>query len=190
MPDVTAKIEFLAKRPLYESEKPFLLLPSKEQNLDPDEIRLNNLEFESHDGLIVKDMRMQKDLSIDSCGFEFHSQPSVISNFDQSNDIEVYREETQQMLAERFGAERVVTYEVRLRKNLDFNRKEFDVYDKLLVEGPAKGAHNGGLANRSLETAHVADVTYTSGPKIIQRYLTKEDQNRYLKPGNRIRIFK
>ena len=34
------------------------------------------------------------------------------------------------------------------------------------------------------------DVTYDSGPKIIQRYLSLEDQKTFLKPGYRVRIVK
>ncbi|RMZ86696.1 hypothetical protein DV736_g6080, partial [Chaetothyriales sp. CBS 134916] len=172
---VKATIEFLAKLPLYETEKPYLLLPSEHQGLDPDEIRLNNLEFEHHDDVIIKDMRQTKELSVDCCGFEFYPHSSAISSFHDAGDIEEYRVETQHLLASRFGAEKVMTYEIRLRRNQDFNRKKFDVYDKLLEEGPAKGAHN--------------DVTYTSGPNIIRRYLSVEDQARFLRHGYRIRIF-
>jgi len=78
------------------------------------------------------------------------------------------------LLRDRFAAVRVLTYELRLRKNQEFRRKQFDLNEKLLLEGPAKGAHN--------------DVTYDSGPKIIQRYLSFEDQETFLKPGYRIRI--
>ncbi|RMZ83334.1 hypothetical protein DV737_g1739, partial [Chaetothyriales sp. CBS 132003] len=190
MSEVKASIEFLAKLPLYETQKPYLLLPSEHQGLDPDEIRLNNLEFERHDDVTIKDMRHIKELSIECCGFEFYPHSSTISSFHDADDIEKYRAETQHLLSSRFGADKVMTYEIRLRKNQDFGRKKFDVYDKLLEEGPAKGAHNGEPNDRQAEAANDADVTYTSGPNIIRRYLSVEDQARFLRPGYRIRIFK
>ena len=191
MTSVRARIEFLSRLPLYQHEKPYLLLPSPEQNLDPDQTRLDNLEYEYHDDIEIRDMRSRTDLSIDSCGFEFSSHTSKLNNFDDPEDIETYRAETQQLLKKRFSADKVLTYEIRLRKNQDFNRKQFDIYDKLLVEGPAKGAHNGTVWMSLQERlADLTDVTYSSGPNIIQRYLSQEDQDQFLRPGYRIRIFK
>lgn len=144
MPEITATLEYLARLPLYVTEKPYLLLLSKEHGLDPDEIRLNNLEFESHDGILIRDMRTCKeDTKVDRSGFEFCQHTSSILKFNYPGDIDDYKIETQNLLKARFDASKVVTYEARLRKNQEFLRKEFDVYDKLLVEGPAKGAHNG-----------------------------------------------
>jgi len=68
----------------------------------------------------------------------------------------------------------VKCYELRLRKNVLFQRAQLDLNDPLLVEGPARGVHN--------------DVTYNSGPMIVNRYLSEEEKTLYLKPGYRIRI--
>ena len=143
MPDVKTAIEYLAKLPLYETEKPYLLLPGKDQGLDPDKTRLDNLEFERHADILVSDMRDKPSLDINECGFEYYTHQSRYETFGRSGDIEGYKQETQQLLKHRFNAVKVLTYEARLRKNQAFDRREFDIYDPLLVEGPAKGAHNG-----------------------------------------------
>ena len=143
MPDVEATLEFLSKLPMYETKKPYLYLPLKGQGLDPDETRLDNLEFETHEHIAVKDMRLDTSLSVDDCGFEFYHHETAFKTFGNPVDIDGYKEETERLLQERFAAVRVLTYEARLRRNESFGRREIDVYDKLLVEGPAKGAHVG-----------------------------------------------
>ena len=191
MPAVQTSIEFLAKLQLYETEKPYLLLPGKDQGLDPDKTRLDNLEFERHDGILVRDMRHEPSLDVNECGFEYYTHHSQYERFDAAGEIDGYKLETEQLLKQRFSAVKVLTYEARLRRNQKFDRKEFDIYDPLLIEGPAKGAHNGTYSSHVHDqSADDEDVTYTSGPNIIQRYLSHEDQEKYLRDGYRIRIFK
>ena len=175
MPSILGSIDFLADLPLYETEKPYFYLPGKDQDIDPDDPRLNNLEFETHGNIEVQDMREHPDLDLSTCGFTFLSHRSTINSFEEEADVDAYKKETQELLKGHFSAAKVHTYEVRLRKNQRFERRQFDLNDKLLQEGPAKGAHN--------------DVTYSSGPVIIQRYLSMEDQVAFLRPGYRVQIF-
>ena len=35
-----------------------------------------------------------------------------------------------------------------------------------------------------------SDITFDSGPEVINRYLTEEERSRFLKPGYRFRIIK
>jgi len=77
-------------------------------------------------------------------------------------------------LRKEFAAVYVKCYEVRKRENVAIQRSQMDYNDPLLVEGPAKGAHN--------------DVTYSSGPVIINRNLSDEDKVKFLRPGYRFRI--
>jgi hypothetical protein len=191
MPANLAEIEFLADLPLYQTEKPYLCLLSPEQKIDPDQVRLDNLEFEKHSNIKVEDLREHPELRLDDCGFEYIQHETAISEFTNPADVDAYKRETESLLRDRFVAVRVLTYELRLRKNQEFRRKQFDLNEKLLLEGPAKGAHNGKrpeISQKLLLTTE--DVTYDSGPKIIQRYLSIEDQNTFLKPGYRIRIVK
>jgi hypothetical protein len=175
MPTISATIDFLADLPRYETEKPYFYLPGKDEDIDPEDPRLNNLEFKSHHDIEVKDIREHPELELTKCGFAVVNHESSVNSFNLLTDVETYKSETQELLKNYFSADRVLTYEVRLRKNQHFRRREFDLNDQLLQEGPAKGAHN--------------DVTYGSGPAIIQRYLPIEDQSTFLRPGYRVRIF-
>jgi hypothetical protein len=192
MPSVQSSLDFLARLALYETEKPYILLPLKGQGLDPDEERLDNLEFETHDGIVMKDIRENSRIKVDSYGFEYYRHTTSVHGFDTTEDVDAYQVETEQLLRERFSALYVLTYDVRLRRNERFDRREVDYLDKLLVEGPAKGAHVGEclLKHFVQRLAHLPDVTFTSGPQIIQRYLPKDKQIEFLRQGFRIRIFK
>jgi hypothetical protein len=153
MPANLAEIEFLADLPLYQTEKPYLCLLSPERGIDPDQVRLDNLEFEKHSNIKVEDIREHPELQLDDCGFEYLQHQSAISEFTDPADVEVYKQETEGLLRDRFAAVKVLTYELRLRKNQEFRRKQFDLNEKLLLEGPAKGAHNG---KRLLRQARIA----------------------------------
>jgi hypothetical protein len=143
MPANVAEIEFLADLPIYHTEKPYLCLLSPDQKIDPDQVRLDNLEFENHSNIHVEDIREHPELRMEDCGFEYVRHKSAISEFASPSDVDAYKRETEGLLRDRFAAVKVLTYELRLRKNQEFRRKQFDVNEKLLLEGPAKGAHNG-----------------------------------------------
>jgi hypothetical protein len=143
MPANLAEIEFLADLPIYNTEKPYLCLLSPEQKIDPDQVRLDNLEFEKHSSINVEDIREHPELRLEDCGFEYVQHESAISKFTSPAEVDAYKRETEGILRDRFSAVKVLTYELRLRKNQEFRRKQFDLNEKLLLEGPAKGAHNG-----------------------------------------------
>jgi hypothetical protein len=143
MPASLAEIEFLADLPLYQAEKPYLCLLSPEQKIDPDQVRLDNLEFEKHSNIKVEDIREHPELRLEDCGFEYFQHRTTISEFTNPADVDAYKRETEDVLRDRFAAVKVLTYELRLRKNQEFHRKQFDLNEKLLLEGPAKGAHIG-----------------------------------------------
>lgn len=192
MPAVRATLEFLAKSQLYETEKPYLYLPGKDEEIDLDNTRLDNMEYESHSNILVQDMREDVNLWLDKCGFEYTTHDFSHQALETRQNIAEYCSQINDLLAHRFKADRVVTYEHRLRKNETVSRTEFDVYDPLLVEGPAKGAHNGEGPHGIISglTNSCRDVTFASGPAIINRYLSEEDKSKYLQPGYRFRVFK
>jgi hypothetical protein len=192
MPANLAEIEFLADLPLYQIEKPYLCLLSPEQKIDPDRVRLDNLEFEKHSNIKIEDIREHPQLRLDDCGFEYVQHKTAVSEFTNPADVYTYKRETEGLLTDRFAAVRVLTYELRLRKNQEFRRKQFDLNEELLLEGPARGAHNGTQKHQEewISSLTAKDVTYDSGPKIVQRYLPLEDQQAFLRRGYRVRIFK
>ena len=66
--------------------------------------------------------------------------------------------------------------EYQLRKNCAFERKVFDLNDRLAVDTRAVGAHN--------------DVTRSSGPRMISTRMPEHARSEFLKPGYRYRIVK
>jgi hypothetical protein len=69
-----------------------------------------------------------------------------------------------------------------------------DLADPLHTEGPARGVHNGTSSSFQRSCNYLLkqgpDITYDSGPEVINRYLTDEERSLFLKPGYRFRIIK
>ena len=165
MPSTVAEIEFLANLPLYQTEKPYLCLLSPDLKIDPDEVRVDNLEFERHNGIPVEDMREHPELHLDACGFRYIQHQSELTEFTKPSHVDAYKRETERWLEKHFSAAKVVTYELRLRKNEEFRRKQFDLNEKLLLEGPAKGAHNGKSSSGARATS--ASLTPKMSPTTL-----------------------
>ncbi|KAH7416712.1 hypothetical protein BKA64DRAFT_273918 [Cadophora sp. MPI-SDFR-AT-0126] len=181
MPDIQTSLEYLKDLPLYGLEKPYYCLQPADDGLDPDEGGCHNLEFEIHTNIPIKDIRGYEDeYRLEDCGFEVLSYTSEVPNLESVDEIESpeviaqYRADTERLLRAKLGACFVRCYDSILRKNVVFNRTRFDIRDPLHTEGPAQGAHN--------------DVTYKSGPEIISRNMKAEEQEEFLRPGNRVRI--
>jgi hypothetical protein len=144
MPDVVSSIEYLQKLPLYDTEKPYWCLLTPREGFDPDKHRLDNLEFENRPGLTITDIRdAREEYTLESCGFQVLSHESKTVQFETVDDVETYKRETEELLKAQLGATFVVCYELRNRKNIHIDRQVFNILDPLLVEGPARGAHNG-----------------------------------------------
>ena len=144
MPAVQASIEYLQKLPLYEKEKPFWCFLPPRDGFDPDKQRVDNLEWEDHSDIMIRDIRENKSqFKVDECGFEVVDHRSQISSFRLAVDISRYKAETEQLLKDKMQAIYVNCYDSRLRENVTFQRTQLDLNDPLLKEGPARGVHNG-----------------------------------------------
>ena len=145
MPNIVADIEYLKDLPLYKSVKPYYQLYSPNAPLPPG-AKQHNLEHELHRNILVTDIRdcAEKPV-IDVSGFEVLNHNSDILEFNAPVDVEDYKQETERLLMEELDAEFVHCYELKRRKNIQFERNQIDVNDPLLVEGPARGAHNGQI---------------------------------------------
>jgi hypothetical protein len=195
MPAVQASIEYLQKLALYDEEKPYWCFLPPSEDFDPDAQRVDNLEFEDYPDIQIEDIReLSEAPKIDDSGFEVLSHQSKFSSFDQAEDVFQYVSETEELLREQMNAVYVKCYDSRLRKNVAFQRTQLDLKDPLLTEGPARGAHNGKLIRHLFkprgQSLIFADITYDSGPVVINRYLPEAVQKEFLKPGYRIRIVK
>jgi hypothetical protein len=194
MPSVQANIEYLQKLSLYDKEKPYWCFLPPSESFDPDAQRVDNLEFEDYPDIQIEDIReLNEPPKIDDSGFEVLSHQSKFSKFDRADDVFQYVSETEELLRERMDAVYVKCYDSRLRKNAMFQRTQLDLNDPLLTEGPARGAHNGRSCEVAQPTRRLlmsADITYSSGPVVINRYLPDDIQKKFLRPGYRIRIVK
>jgi hypothetical protein len=156
MPDIEATIEYLQNLPLYETEKPYYCLLAPHDGFDPNAQRLDNLEYETHSNIKISDMRpLLSDITIEESGFQVIPHQSGALSLATRDEIEAYRKETEELLRKQFGAVYVNCYEVRKRENVAIVRSQMDYNDPLLVEGPAKGAHNGRWS-RDLFVCHLA----------------------------------
>jgi hypothetical protein len=149
MPAVQSSLEYLQKLELYEREKPYWCFQQPHEGFDPDKQRLDNLEFEQRPGISIQDIReSETDPRIDVCGFQVLSHQSRFAHFEKPSDFTEYKAETEWLLRRDMNAVYVNTYDWRLRKNIPFHRREMDLNDPLVAEGPARGVHNGQSSPR------------------------------------------
>jgi hypothetical protein len=144
MPAVQASLEYLQKLLLYEEEKPYWCFLTPREGFDPDKQRVDNLEFEAHENIIIQDIRESSTkISLDVCGFQVIPHQTKNITFESAEAVATYKLETEDLLRETFGAVYVACYDTQLRKNVPFKRSQIDLNDPLTAEGPARGVHNG-----------------------------------------------
>ena len=114
MPAVRASLEFLADIPLYEYEKPYLvLLPAHDGSLA--DTRMDNLEWETHGNMLLRDIREHwNSLTIERCGFQAIVHQSAFLHFDSISNLDAYRKETESLLRKRFRSSHVVCYDLKV----------------------------------------------------------------------------
>jgi hypothetical protein len=129
---------------VYKTEKPYWCFLPPHEGFDPDQHRVDNLEFEARPGIKITDIRDIKDtVELDNYGFQVLSHYSKVPEVNTKEAVAAYKRETEVLLQDAFKAVTVKCYELILRENVPFFRKEFDLNDPLHTEGPARGAHNG-----------------------------------------------
>ena len=114
MPDVqAASIDFLANIDLYTHEKPYVALVSPGVQISDDE--LNNLQWETHDDITIKDVRGSEDgFLLDECGSQLIKHTANNLEFSTREQINDYKQETQALLKGLLSASRVRCWETRV----------------------------------------------------------------------------
>ena len=110
---VETNLEYLARIPLYDDEKPFLALTRLEDGRDPDQERLANLFYETH-AVKITDIRSCGDFRIDEAGFQVLKHPSSVRSLKDIPGMQSYKTETEQLLTGFFKAVRVVCWDFRV----------------------------------------------------------------------------
>lgn len=173
-PQITrAKMFFLADVPLYQTEKPCLIVP-------PAKVRPGqnqpNVRKQDHDNVPVENVRPWKDdLKIDDHGFQVLNHASKFTKLDTKEVCNAYKAENQKLLEEALGAEKVVTWGLKQRMPHERDpNATWDYWNEVEVEKPAILAH--------------CDFTYERGLVMVETALGKEETKKYLDEGYRIRI--
>ncbi|CCC12599.1 unnamed protein product [Sordaria macrospora k-hell] len=179
MPTITTTIEFIKDDPKFivgskGCEKPYYIIPVEGGAVNPLTDKVTNMAYERH-VVGVRDIReAQPAPTLERNGFILSAHKSMAIASHDSESIDRYKQETQELLRKVFpDAEEVVTWDFRRRLNKKTTPSQvrldtFRFEDELHIEGPAKGAH---------------DATLDSGPAIVQRHLTPEMRLKYLKEG-------
>jgi hypothetical protein len=116
MPDARGSIRYLKRLREYEKVKPYLaaVLPQYGQYLD--DFPLTNLEFDEHT-IEVTDIRPKLgQVSLEENGFEIFPLLGAEKVISTANDVAEYQRETEKLLATRFGAEKVISFEFKVYK--------------------------------------------------------------------------
>lgn len=108
MPDVESKIDFLSDLPLYNVEKPFLVLPLAGTSVNPESYRITNIELEAKP-VLIKDIR-GKDLSSSKNGFQIVQHTSKNLKFDGLESLKVHKKETEDLLSDVFPMRSVLSH--------------------------------------------------------------------------------
>lgn len=140
---VHTTLEYLQDLALYRTEKPYWYFRAPRPDFDPDQERSDNLEFK-HFPVGVRNLRECSTLpTLENTGFEVVQHESRHTRFDTLRNVADYRKETEECLQAHLNAEFVRCYDSCLRKNVVFERSQFDMSDPLLKQGPAQGVHIG-----------------------------------------------
>jgi hypothetical protein len=112
-----SELSFLADLPLYEKEKPFLVLLPPDAPLDPSVPR-SNLLYETHK-VSVHDIRNETKTVLEESGFQVLSHKSSVTFADdiyanEFSTVQAYKNETEELLKTKLGAVHVICYDFRV----------------------------------------------------------------------------
>ncbi|KAK0654912.1 hypothetical protein B0T16DRAFT_395852 [Cercophora newfieldiana] len=167
--DVLGNIGFMARSPLYETEKPHVFIPAPGSGTLP----VGNVELEHKDVLIHDVRKFNARLSVN--GFQVAKHESKHLGLKTESDAALYKGETEKFLQSIFpDADRIVTWDLRRRKNIDRSAVVASANGEVQIDAPAQAAH--------------VDTSFNHGAQLLERYLPPELQAEYLKPGSGYRF--
>lgn len=113
MPDLIASIDHLADIPLYEEEKPYVVLVATDRH---GYHKTHNLVFETHNGIKITDVRGRDDeFTLDKTGFVVMPHRINVTDLETEDGLRQYQQETATHLKQYFHAEYVHTWEVKVQ---------------------------------------------------------------------------
>ncbi|KAJ5710650.1 hypothetical protein N7488_004806 [Penicillium malachiteum] len=165
---------YLANLPKYQTEKPFSLAYTNSHL----EKQVNNLEYEEHKGIQIRDIRgFESNFNVDTDAFTIVKEPMTL-NIDAGKEEELsYIRDMASVITKVFSADRVITYDIRRRHNVPVEE--------------LRPLSSGEYPAAPVPVVHV-DHTPLGGLHRIRRHITPEEEEKYLgnESGWRIRIVK
>jgi hypothetical protein len=115
MPDIIAALDFLAKSSVYETEKPYTVIPP----LDSPQISAaesTNVERETQESVTLTDIRsLGIQPTIATHGFQVLQHATKYPQLDTTEQRQSYQREATNVLKRHFMAERVITFDLKVR---------------------------------------------------------------------------
>ncbi|KAI1458142.1 hypothetical protein F4805DRAFT_425682 [Annulohypoxylon moriforme] len=173
--DIETHIDFIADLPAYREEKPFFLHPSASEDVNLDEIKTSNVEWDTKP-VTVHSMRNREDITLEKNGFCYikHESKNIPDLGTSTEVLADYRKESEDLLQSFLDAEFVHCYDCKMRKNAPMTLESFDPSDPLLIEQVAVGAH--------------VDISLDTVPRLLKSILNEEQLETFFKPGYRFRL--
>lgn len=115
MPNITTNVTYLNDIPLYKREKPYLVLLPAKVDSDLEHVKTDNLKFEVRRGIRITDIRgHEEEYQLLKNGFEIIQHSSELSDIEDEVDIRKYKMETEDLLRDKFHADKVVCWDVKV----------------------------------------------------------------------------
>ncbi|KAJ5289133.1 hypothetical protein N7478_002163 [Penicillium angulare] len=167
-------LDFIADSPIFEVEKPYTVI--RDTNHAGKSRKLSNIAWSAVD-VTINDVRDHtQEFSLEKSGFQIVNHASQALPITDISKMEDYLTETKTYLKSLLGAEHVVSYDCKIRKNQAYETPTVDIGDPLLPNLPPVGLH--------------VDSSFDFAPRIIQNRLNDEERARYLTSQYRFRIIK
>ena len=111
---VKTTLDFLADSPVYDTQKPFVVLRDINHRGRHKNARLTNIEWEVRP-VLVNDLRLQSnDFTLESAGFQILDHSSSHLRFTDISSMGKYQQETETTLSRLFEADFVLCYDCKV----------------------------------------------------------------------------
>lgn len=120
MQPIDTSLDFIVDKPRFKTERPFAIHIGEDQadKFAPDDPALNTIDMKK-EPVTVYDLRTLNDVALDGYGFQTSDcNFTPFPDLDKvtEDQVELYQVETEELLKESLGAEKVICYDYRVSK--------------------------------------------------------------------------
>ena len=120
---VKTTLDFLADSPVYDTQKPFVVLREINHRGRHRNAQLTNIEWDVRP-VLVNDLRLQSnDFTLESAGFQILDHVSSHLRFTDIPSMSKYQQETESTLTQLFEADFVLCYDCKV-----FSQQQINIY--------------------------------------------------------------